>query len=322
MADQEVKNGAQAPASGGAITRIPRGGAVSREQRQAFLAKIVPVETMTALQTAHDQFFGALSGMELTVPERTVLASAALVQLKEALRGPILDQIIMPLMNSAIGFDTDRNPQKGWSGQPYDKETVLNCAAEAWLSGLPMVGNRWNIIANGMYPRKEGFEGLLAEVCRFTAVADVPPITKQLYEEGGYLKVPVTVKYLLHTEPESAEPQKFVGIYSVRLNRKNAVAVEACEGKAKRKAFRDLWRVISGVLLPDADDPDAEGGSVHQVGSHFGETSGAGASAAPSAESIKKGAGKAAPVGEPANREPGEDDDLGEGGGEGNGLFE
>jgi hypothetical protein len=166
---------------------------------------------------------------------------------------------------------------------------VLECFIEALLNGLPATGNAWNIIGGRMYPRKEGFEGLLASVCRYTAKVSVPEIGQALYEQGGYLKIPVEIQYKLHTDPEDAKEQRFHATYSVRLTRKNAVGVENVEGKARRKAYRDLWRVITGTLLADADDPD-EAGTVHQVGAHFGPQA--------SADDILGTAGQQAPAGD------------------------
>jgi len=254
---------------------------LTKTDRRTFLEKVVPPETMVALQEAHDHFFGALQSPDLTVPERTILSSTALVRLREALKGPILDAVIMPLMNTAIGFDTDKHPGKGgYDGPAYPKAVVLECACEAWLHGLPLIGNAWNIIASTMYPRKEGFEGLVAALAKYTIEVDVPPLPKELWDNGGYLKCPVRIQYRLHDDPEKdpADPEKefpnrrFHGVYSVRVNRRNVVAVEASEGKAKRKALRDLYRVITGVLLPEAEDLGEAPAGIHQVGSAFGPT--------------------------------------------------
>lgn len=266
------------------VTPPAPGALARREERRNFLAKVVPPEHMESLARVHDQFFGALAAPDLSVPERTLLTAVATTQLREALK-PMVRPVLMPLMNTPIGFDTDKNPAKGWSGQSYDEATVLECTTQAWLHGLPPTGNAFNIIAGGMYPRKEGYEGLLSTVCRFSATATVPAISDNLYQQGGYLNVPVLVQYRLHSEPEDAPARKFHQTYSVRLNKRNAVGVESCEGKAKRKAYRDLWHALSGVLLADADDPDGTA-SVHQVGAHFGSPD------TPSAADLAAGAGK------------------------------
>lgn len=246
-----------------------------REERQAFLEKFVPAETMMQLEEAHNQFFGALAHKDLSVPERTVLSSIAIVQLKQALSGPILQQVIKPLANTSIGFDTDRNPTKGWNGPAYPDETILSCAAEAWLHGLPVIGNRWNIIAGQMYARQEGFELLCSNLCRFTAKVKVPEIGADLYKQGGYVDCPVTILFRRHGDPdiddngEEIPPEKFSGIYSCRLTRKNSVAVDYLTGKARRKGLKGLYQHLTGLSLSDTDSEEAEA-RVHQVGSHFG----------------------------------------------------
>lgn len=244
--------------------------AISNDRRAAILDAACSAQAVESLKASHDAFFGVLNDPNLHPIERTLITARATVLLREALSGDILRQFIMPLMNSPDGFDTDRNPRKHkpWMNSapptPYPEETVLDCAVSAILHGLPLVGNMWNIIADGFYARKEGFEYLVATVCRYSVSVSVPAISSELYAEGGYLRVTVTVKYQPFAAPEE-EPRIHAGVYSVRLNKKNKVGVESCEGKAKRKALRDLWHILSGQLLPEAEMPE-EGPSIMQAG--------------------------------------------------------
>ena len=268
-----------------AIAKKPKMGVgLSRERRQELMEKIIDPKVTQELEAAYETFFGALASPDLSPVERMALTAYGVTSLGKALDGEVLETIIMPLMNTPAGFVTDKDPSKheSWMNKPpatpYPKDIVLKCSVQAILHGLPLTGGCFSIIAGGMYPRKEGYEYLVGSVAKYSATMNVPPIGKDLFEQGGYLKVPVVIKYRLHTEPEEiagedgrmkANYQTFTASYSVRLNRKNAVGVEACEGKAKRKALRDLWAAITGTLLGDADDTDQKG-EVHQVGAHFG----------------------------------------------------
>ena len=235
---------------------------------EAYIARVVPVKVRNALNLAHQQFFGALADPEMSAPDRTILAAFALVELKKALDGPILDKVIMPLMNTNIGFQTDKNPAKSWGGRdivPYDREIVLECAAEAWLHGLPMYGNMWNIIAESMYVRKEGFEYKVQQLCTYSVAAEVPAIPQAIYTNGGYLTVPCRVKYRPKSDDDDAEPKVFARSYKVRMTKKNKVGVEYAEGKAVRKILRDLYALLSGTILADQANDSGEAAGVHQV---------------------------------------------------------
>lgn len=231
------------------------------EQRRAMLATLVKPTTMTALEAAYDTYLGALADPSLNQAERTVLSSVGVLELRKALSGEILDKIIMPLMNTGVGFDTDRNPAKAQEGRgvtPYGKDVVLECATEAILRGLPVVGNGWNIIGGRMYPRKEGYELLLSRVCRYAAKVNLAPVDPKVEEAGGYVGATVRIKYRLLDEPEGAPARTHLGEYQVRLTKRNKVPVEFLTGKALRKAYRDLYSILSGDMLPDADDPEEE----------------------------------------------------------------
>lgn len=236
---------------------------VRRTERRTFLERFVPAATFARLEESHAHFFAALTAPDISAPERTLLAAVGITALRDALKGEILERVLMPLMNTAVGFDTDRNPAKGWEGASYPPAVVLECATEAWLLGLSMTGNRWNIIGGRCYPRKEGYEDLLNKLCRFTATVDVPPIPREIQDDGGYLTIPVRIKYQLH---EGGEQRSFAGAYKVRATKKNPTIVENVEGKARRKAYRELYGQLTGLFLADADGDVPAVAGVHQVG--------------------------------------------------------
>lgn len=238
--------------------------ALPPEQRMAAaMAAVVPTTKMQALEVAYQLFGGCLADPTMSHAQRAVLTAAAATALRQALEGPVLEAAVMPLQNHPAGFDTDRNPNKGWNGEIYSKEIVLGCAVQAILTGLPLTGNVWNIIGGSFYVRKEGFEQLVASRCRYSILARVPiDAATKLYETGGYVSTPVTVLYQLFGDAEGSEPRKFTATYNLRLTRKNAVAPDYLEGKAKRKALRDLWGILSGQLLAEAGDEEEGRGFV------------------------------------------------------------
>ena len=78
--------------------------------------------------------------------------------LREALSDEVMERVFMPLMNTKVGFLTDRNgrPRKNGTVQPlYTIPVVRGAIIDAVSIGLLPTGNQFNIIAERMYPTKE-----------------------------------------------------------------------------------------------------------------------------------------------------------------------
>lgn len=248
---------------------VPNGKAMTLAQtrRAEFLEAAVPGKEFARLKEAHDIFFGCMNDSTLDTTTRTVLTARAVVELSAAMGGKILDRVIMPLMNTPTGFDTDKNPMKAKQGKtvvPYGKEIVLGCAVQAWVVGLPLVGNLWNIIGQRMYARKEGFQYLLATECKWSVAVALPPIPASVFDQGGYANCVVKIQYRLTGDAADDDARRFQGEYRVKINRYGSV--EQTEGKATRKGLRDLWAGVSGQLLQDGEVGEESVPSMFQVG--------------------------------------------------------
>lgn len=70
---------------------------------------------------------------------------------------------IKALMNTSIGFKTDRDPSV-WNNklnkynEPYPDETVKRCFAESRLRGLHVIGGEWAILVGSCFPCQPGLE--------------------------------------------------------------------------------------------------------------------------------------------------------------------
>lgn len=87
--------------------------------------------------------------------------------LREALSDEVMERVFMPLMNTKVGFLTDRNgrPRKNGTVQPlYTIPVVRDAIIDAVSIGLLPTGNQFNIIAERMYPTKEGYTALLRKL--------------------------------------------------------------------------------------------------------------------------------------------------------------
>src|ERR1035437_4480087 len=81
-------------------------------------------------------------------------------KLREALTEEVMKEVFMPLMNTKVGFLTDHNGKANSSGSikpPYSIAIVRDAIIDAVSLGLMPTGNQMNIIADRMYPTKEGY---------------------------------------------------------------------------------------------------------------------------------------------------------------------
>lgn len=95
------------------------------------------------------------------------IAVNVIALLREALTDEVMDKVFMPLMNTKIGFLTDRNGRpnkKGYTAPLYTRDVVRDCIIDGVTIGLLPTGNQFNIIAERMYPTKEGYTSLLRKL--------------------------------------------------------------------------------------------------------------------------------------------------------------
>lgn len=211
--------------------------------RRTTLDNFVPVAAVSALESAHSAFFGALNAGDLTEAGRAVLAAVGLTQLRATLGNKDVLPIIKQLAGSRLGFRMDRSS--------YPDAVLIDVAAQAILRGLPLYGNCFNVIAEGFYSTKEGFEYLMAQHgVKYSVQCVVAPIDAKLRAAGGHVGVKAAGQY---RAPGAEKNGHYEATYNVRLNKNNKVAEENVEGKAKRKWLRDVWAMVSGLQLPDAE---------------------------------------------------------------------
>ncbi len=118
------------------------------------MSKTEPNNKLTAAKRI-DQIAGG--AMELFKHAGSFEAELAVAQAVADLRAvltPEAMQPIMALMNTDLGFRTDRDPKvtprdkEGNPMTPYSVDVVRECFIEAKLRGFHAVGNEWNIIAS------------------------------------------------------------------------------------------------------------------------------------------------------------------------------
>ena len=149
--------------------------------------------------------------------------------LREALTDEVMDKVFMPLMNTKIGFMTDRTGKPNKKGQAlplYSRDVVRDCIIDAVIIGLLPTGNQFNILAERMYPTKEGYTALLKKLgVRYVI-------------EIGQEKNSFTVNTTVVKNDYSSNDQ--------------------IRGKAERKAKKALYEYITGSDFGDGDESSTQ----------------------------------------------------------------
>lgn len=238
---QQQRQQTQAPAQTTAITtkRPP----ISKDE----IAKLE-----TALAEVGDSFgesTGALS--------RSFAMARGLNLLNDLITEPMLDEI-MVLMNSPLGFLTDKNT----AGEPtYTREVVKRTVIEAAIRGARWVGNEFNIIAKRAYLTKEFFTRKVAEAHGLTDLK-LKPGVPQLYPNGALVPFIATWKMdgapcrLERIKGKTPEGDEHDGRIAVRVNQ--GMGADAILGKAERKMLAAIRKELIGSRHDPAEEADPD----------------------------------------------------------------
>lgn len=169
-------------------------------------------------------------------------------QLRELITPELLADI-RPLMNSPLGFMTDKNPatidyKTGQPHKPYSDEIVRECFIEATLRGLSPVGNEWNILGGRCYVTKAGLARKLRELSGLTDFKPTFDVPKMVGEKGAVVRASATWKY--NGIPDGLERD-----FAVKVN--SGMGSDAIIGKAERKLRAAVYEQITGSALSDGE---------------------------------------------------------------------
>lgn len=203
------------------------------------------------IEAAKEKF--ALACQEATTLEIVGNVAAAfnavgvVTLLREALTEEVMDKVFMPLMNTKIGFMTDRTgkPDKRGNVKPlYSRDVVRDCIIDAVIIGLLPTGNQFNILAERMYPTKEGYTALLKKL----GVRYVIEIGQDKSQNPQYAELACKISF-----SHNGEKNSFTLNVSVVKN--DYSSNDQIRGKAERKAKKALYEYITGSDFGDGDEP-------------------------------------------------------------------
>lgn len=208
----------------------------------------------TALELSKGQFLEACKSAEsldiMNNAEAAFEAAGVVGALRSAMTNEMMDAVFMPLMNTKIGFLTDRDgrEKKGQAPPPkYNTAVVRDAIIDAVVIGLKPTGNQMNIIAGRMYPTKEGYTALLKRL-------GVKYFIDVSYDKGqnpNFAEIPCKINY-----EHNGEKNGFSIIATVKKD--SYSSHDQMRGKAERRAKKALYEYITGCDFGDADETSSQ----------------------------------------------------------------
>lgn len=184
------------------------------------------------------------------------MAAGIVNKLRNALSNAVMNEFFMPLMNTKVGFLTDKPGYDRKTGEvkpTYPINVVRDAIIDAAFMGLLPTGNQFNIISERMYPTKEGFTALLKKIgCRYfislTPLPDVSPTCAA---------VCCKINYEWHDDKNGFS-------ITATVKKDGYSSMDQIKGKAERQAKKKLYEYLTGCDFGEADEdssiPDDQSG--------------------------------------------------------------
>ncbi len=176
----------------------------------------------------------------------TFSTAIALNELRSLLTADVM-RPIMQLMNTPLGFLTDRNGRPNWKGETkptYTEEVVRDAVIEATLRGFFVVGNEFNLLAERFYAAKAGLRRKVTTFPGLTNFSHSYSIPKIIGDAGAIVEAKATWK--LNGTMESIERT-----FAVKGDK--YAGADSYTGKATRKLLAAVYERISGASVPEGE---------------------------------------------------------------------
>lgn len=188
--------------------------------------------------------------------EKELAVATAVQELRIALTPEVMAHV-MALMNTSIGFDTDRNPAKWNSDKPfpgtYPMEVVRDVFIEARLRGFHVIGKEFCIISGNFYAQVSGLDRKVRQHEKVSNFVDTYEVPRTIGDKGALVKCKAEWNQL--AEDNSRQKRTLEREFAIRVNA--GQGADAILGKCKRKLMAAVYSLLSGVMIPDGEVGDA-----------------------------------------------------------------
>jgi hypothetical protein len=245
-------NGAPAP------TRPPQ--APPRDADDDLLDQVIAATKK--LDRTTKRYLDALEDEALTDLGRAMVRAVAIERIRAAITPEDMKRV-RSLMNSPLGFQTDRDPNKTKPKldkdgreipiKEYPDVVLKECFVESIMHGAHLDGDEWNIIKGKCFLTKNYFVRKLGQVEGVKNV-DYIPGTPRLVEGVWKTRVILEWSYYGHRMTLRGEDPKMAGrVISVAND--NGSTIDNVGGKVTRRAYKSAYLTLT---KSEHEFPDGE----------------------------------------------------------------
>lgn len=205
------------------------------------------------LESSSGLYLEATNTGNISVSLKTAVA---LQRVRDAFDGEIL-AMVKPLMNTPLGFMTDRDPNKidrktGRPYEPYPDNIIRDCCIEAGLRGFQYTGNQFNIIAERFYPARAGWEYKIKKHLKnlIWIRHDCKPPKVHKDQKGNTIGafVECSAQWRIGTKEDGMET-------TIAVKADNWTGPDGMIGKAESKLFKRLYQTLTGIIVLEDEEP-------------------------------------------------------------------
>jgi hypothetical protein len=175
------------------------------------------------------------------------LSVALAIQDLRAMLTPEVMEPVMQLMNTPLGFVTDRDPKRknkdGSYPQAYSVDVVRDCLIESRLRGFHTVGNEFNIISGKCYGAKAG---LYRKIIQYPGVTNFKEIYGVPHQLNGGAIVKCSATWEKDGVKQSCECE-------IPVKTDSYSGADQILGKAARKLYARVVNQLSGKAVPEGE---------------------------------------------------------------------
>lgn len=194
----------------------------------------------------------------------SMLISAGIEELRKVIQQQAVKARILSLMNSRLGFLTDKSGKPNWKGEvqkPYAFDQIEDAVIDALINGYRLVGNEFNIIAGNFYAAKNGKERQVKELPGVASY--VYTTTPAAFDPAGqdgvqYARVQCFATVMRNGETISfgsrANGAEDTLKFKIRVNK--SMGEDAIVGKALSKLHGRVLSYLTGRAIPESTDLD------------------------------------------------------------------